>query len=223
MFRQYRKLEAGEFLLAGGDCSQGGSDSNTCVFISKTKLDIPLVYHSRGVAAQMTAAIQPVLESIFDSVGVKPTVCFERNNGGASEMERLEAMNRLGKYNLFVMPRIGQKDEGKDDTDTKKLGWDTNITTRPILLGDWLVSFNREVLGIYDEEILKEHKTFIVNKHGKPEASKGKHDDLVFGCAIGWQLYNRCDQSTDYQTANQAKFGHNYEDVNKGLKKKWNL
>ena len=222
MFRQYRKIEAGEFLLAGADCSQGGNDSNACPFISKTKLDIPLVYHSRGVAAQMTAVIHPTLEKIFDITGVKPVIGYERNNGGASEMERLDAMNRLGKYSLFIMPKIGQKPDGNKD-ETKKFGWDTNVATRPILLGDWLVAFNNKALGIYDEEIIKEHKTFIINKQGKPEASKGKHDDLVFGCAIGWQLYNRCDQSTDYQMSNQGKYGTNYENVNKGLKSKWNL
>ncbi len=221
MFKQYRKIEPQEFFLIAGDCSQGGLDFNACQFISKTKLDIPLVYHARGVASQMTSTIHPVIEKIYDTTGIKPIVCFERNNGGGSEMERLEAMNRLGKYSLFVMPQIGQiKNPIQIE---KKYGWDTNLSTRPILLGEWLVAFNGKALRIYDEETIKEHKTFIINQNGKPEASKGKHDDLVFGCAIGWQLYNRCDQSIDYQISNQAKFGSNYENVNKDLKKKWSL
>ena len=191
MFKQYREIENGEYFLISADCSQGGLDYNACQFISKTKLDIPLVYHSRGVAAQMTSAIHPVIERIFDRTSLKPIVCFERNNGGGSEMERLDAMNRLSKYELFTMPIIGQSSL---ENETKKFGWDTNTTTRPILIGDWLVAFNSKALIIYDDETIKEHKTFIINQNGKPEASRGKNDDLVISCAIGWQLFNRCSQ-----------------------------
>ena len=31
-------------------------------------------------------------------------------------------------------------------------------------------------------------RTFIVNKHGKPEAQAGAHDDLVMAAAIGWHV-----------------------------------
>ena len=134
MFRQYRVIEPGEFFVIAGDCSQGGPDYNACQFMSKSKLDIPLVYHAQGVAAQMTRAVHPVIERIYDVTGVKPTVAFETANGGASEMDTLNVLNKQGKYDLFKMPSIG-----RDDLNTsvsKILGYVTSGGTRPILVGD---------------------------------------------------------------------------------------
>lgn len=190
MLRQYREIEQGEFILIAGDCSQGGEDFNCTQFISKTKKDIPLVYHKQGVAATQTSDIHPVIEKIFDVTGIKPMVGLERNNGGASEMERLRVLNRDNKYDLFVMPDIGKIEE----QDTKLLGFTTTSLTRPILVGDAKNIVDVNGLTIYDEETIKELFWFVVNKQGKPEAMKGKHDDTVMALAVGIQMYNHCQE-----------------------------
>jgi len=188
MFKQYRKIEHGEFFLIAGDCSQGGPDYNAGQFISKTKADIPLVYHAQGVAAQMTPEIHRVAEAIHDVTGIPPVIGFERQMGGASEMERLRVLNRLNKYSLFIMPVIGQTEE----KESNKLGWDTNVLTRPILTGDMKNIVDVNGIIIYDEETIQELFWFIVNKQGKPEAMKGKNDDLVISLGVGIQMYQLC-------------------------------
>lgn len=189
MFRLYREIQLGEFIVVGGDCSQGGDDSNVSSFLSTNKLDFPLIYRSQGVAAQMTEDIHPILEWIYDKTGVKPVVAFERQNGGASEMERLKKLNRDGKYDIFIMPKIGLADDNGDDTN--QLGWNTSSSTRPILVGDWKDAVDNKIPTIYDEDFVAEHKTFITNKVGKPVASGTNHDDCVISPAIAWQLYLR--------------------------------
>lgn len=188
MFRQYRNIEKGEFIIIAGDCSQGGADDNFTQFFSKTKLDIPLVYQKKGVAAEMTTAIYPVLNRLFEVTGVKPLVAFERNNGGASEMQRLDVLNREGKYDLYKMITTGTAKTEVERT-TEKLGWDTNTATRPTMLGDWKVAFDGRLVTIYDQETLDQHKSFIVNKRGKPEAANNQRDDAVIACAIAWQIH----------------------------------
>lgn len=189
MFRQFRSLEQGELIVIGGDCSQGGLDSNWCQFMSKTKLDIPLVFEMRGVAADMTAQLYPILNKIFDITKVVPVIALERNNGGASEMTRLDVLNNQNhKYYCWRMPVFGDKDQLKA---TPKLGWDTSTLTRPIMLAEWKQAFDNHLIQIYDEETIKQHKTFVVNSQGKPEAASGKHDDAVFACAVAWQVYQR--------------------------------
>jgi hypothetical protein len=191
-FRQFRPFKAGEFIVAGGDCSQGGLDKNCTQFISKTHMDIPLVYHEHGVAAQMTSALHPILEEIHDVTGVPPCIGLERNMGGSSEMSRLEALNRLGKYTLFMMPKFGVElndDDRDEDGNTNKFGWDTNAATRPILLGDWKLAVRSKVIRIYDEETIKEHFYFIINSQGKPEAARKKHDDTVIAAAVAYQIF----------------------------------
>jgi len=198
MFKQYREIEAGEFILVAGDCSQGGADKNACHFISKTKLDIPMVYHSPGVAAQMTTDLYPVLNKIFATTHKRPMVALERNNGGASEMERLRVLNREEKYQLFVMPTIGQV----MDNQTKRLGYDMNSATRPIVVGGLKNVIDSKTFKIYDEETIQQLFWFIINRNGKPEAIRGKHDDLVMSLGIGVQLFQLCED-----TAHRIKSG----------------
>jgi hypothetical protein len=184
MFRQYRKIERGEFFLIGGDCSQGGEDSNVSQFLSKTKLDIPLVYDAQGVAASMTPQIHRVAEKLYDITGIPPVIGFERNMGGSSEMERLRVLNTKNKYSLFVMPVFGDT----EDKDTNKLGWDTNTLTRPILVGDEKNIIDVHGIGIYDKVTIQQLFWFIISRQGKPEAMKGKHDDHVISLGVAWQM-----------------------------------
>jgi len=189
MFKIYRELEKGEFFVIGGDCSQGGADYNACAFMSKTKRDFPVVYHQRGVAAQMTSDVFPVLEKIYDQTGIPPVVAFERNMGGASEMERLNVMNRYAKYKLFVMPSIGMV----ESSESNQLGYSTNASTRPILLGDFKRAIDGRSIKLYDKDTVNELYSFIVGKQGKPQAESNAHDDLIFSHAIAFQLYQQCE------------------------------
>lgn len=182
MFRLYRKIERGEFFVVFGDCAQGGEDSNFVQFLSKTRMDFPLVLQMHGVAAEMTPYLRQALEYLYDRTGVKPVVALERQMGGASEMHNLNLTNQEGKFRLYHAKR-------EDDQDKDTLGWDTNAVTRPNMLGEWLTAFNSQMFKIYDEETINQHQTFIVNKNGKPEADANTHDDAVMSCAGAYQMY----------------------------------
>lgn len=186
-FRLFRKLQPGEFIVVGGDCSQGGEDNNYTQFGSKTYSDIPLVFTMQGVASEATPFIREALNWIYKKTGVKPMIALERNNGGSSEMHTLIKTND-GNYRIYYM-----KDE-KGQPIGDKPGWDTTggvngTGTRPRMLGHWLKAFESQAITIYDEHTLAEHNTFIVAKNGKPEAAPGTHDDAVMSCAIMWQLF----------------------------------
>ena len=187
MFRLFRSIEKGEFFVVFGDTAQGGIDSNYVQFMSQTRGDIPLALQMPGVAAEMTPHLRAALEWIYDITGVKPVVALERQNGGASAMHDLITSNQYGKYTIYYM----LDEKGRR---TNKPGWDTTGTsngggTRPKMLGEWLVAFNAKLIKIYDEETLNQHATFVVNKHGKPEADTGCHDDGVMSCAGAYQLF----------------------------------
>lgn len=185
-FRLWRKIERGEFIIVTADCSQGGIDNNTASFLSKNKIDFPITYKRNGVANDMTDDLFPVLEWICDITGILPVVAFERNNGGASEMSRLDKLNMKHKYRIYTMVRPS---DAEGDNETKILGWITDSASRPQLVKDWRYAFDNHLPKLYDPEFVEEHKTFIINNQGKPEAAKGFHDDCVFAPAIAWQLY----------------------------------
>lgn len=189
--RLYRKPKQGEFYVVGGDCSQGGADSNWVQFLSKDRLDVPLVLEQQGVASDMTPVLHQTLEWLFDKTGVQPIVALERNMGGASEMERLRKLNRQDKYRLYLFRRVGSN-KGELQSDT--LGYITDAISRPTLVGDLKVAVDNQGLTIYDEETINQLSTFIVNKNGKPEAAPNTHDDAVMSLAIAWQLYQTEDK-----------------------------
>lgn len=201
MFRQYRKIEKGEFILVAVDTCSGGGDYTTAQCLSKTKIDVPLVFQSKTTTSDFLPLLVRSLEAIFEITGTKPVVAFERQNGGAFLMDRLAAMNMLGKFELFIMPTFGTTDSGE----SKRLGWDTNSATRPKMLQDLQGAVNNQLIRIYDRQTLNECLSFIIVKTSsswKAQAERKAHDDLVMALAIVWQMYQICQpakaQKKDY-------------------------
>lgn len=200
MFRQYRPLEKGEFIVAWADTSAGLGDFCACQFLSKTKIDYPLVYHSPKLATEMTDELYPVLNKIYDVTGVKPVIAYERNNGGLFEMERLATLNKEGKFTIFTMPTYGNI----DNAEPKKLGWDTNTATRPKMLSDYKEAVDKRVVRIYDKPTIEEMYSFIIVRTSasvKAQAEQNAHDDLVMSGAGAWQMYQMCEPEQEFATS----------------------
>jgi hypothetical protein len=189
-FRRYRPLKGGEFILVFADTSAGAGDYCAAQFLSKDKLDVPIVYHSKSTATDMTPLIHKELEKIYDITHTKPVIAYERNAGGVFELERLASLNRLGKYNVYQM----KANEGttKSTSSSIKLGWDTNSATRPIMLQMLKEAIDKKLLTLYDKPTINELFSFIIKQTEtawKAQAESGAHDDLVMSLAGVWQLY----------------------------------
>lgn len=189
-FRRYRQPELGEFFVVFADTAAGGLDYCATQFLSKTKLDVPLVYHSKSTATEMTPQLHIELEKIFDQTHVKPVVAYERNNGGMYELERLATLNRDGKYRIYQE----KKNVGSTDTTnvSPKLGWTTSSATRPVMLQMLKEAVDTRVLTLYDRPTVNEMFAFIVTQTSsswKAQAESGAHDDLIMALAGAWQLY----------------------------------
>jgi hypothetical protein len=177
-FRRYRQYEPKEFLVAFADTAAGGGDYCAVQFLSKTKIDIPVVYHSHVLATEMTPRVHSELETIYDKTGVQPVISYERNNGGVFELERLASLNRLGKYRIYQQKKnVGSVDSTEN---APKLGWDTNSATRPAMLSMLKEAIDSKLLKIYDKPTINEMFSFIINQTSsrwKAEAERGAHDD----------------------------------------------
>lgn len=207
-FRQFREIERGEFIVVFADTSAGGNDYNACQFLSKTKIDVPLVYHAKGIATNMTNYILPVLERIYDVTGIAPTVAYEVNNGGVFELERLATLNRNQKYTIYTQTGFGRI----DNYETERIGWSTNTATRPKMCSDLKDAIDHKVLKIYDKQTVEELFSFIVNKQGKMVAEQNSHDDLLMALAGAWQLYQ-----TEDKKPKATQGGINYKDRKWGV------
>ncbi|MFA6358591.1 MAG: hypothetical protein WCY09_08050 [Candidatus Omnitrophota bacterium] len=182
-FRQYREFKPGELIVAGGDLATGCGDYSVTQFYSKTNFDYPLVYSSFKMGTEMINVLHPVLEKIADITGFRPVVAPERNNGGVFETERLMAMNRLNKYEIFRMPTVGTGDPGR----MVKMGWDTNSATRPEMLSVLKQSIDNGIDRIYDKPTIEELYSFIIVQSSsgwKAQAERKAHDDHIMAMAI---------------------------------------
>lgn len=190
-FRRYRNYEKGEFFVVFADTAWGGTDYCAVQFLSKTRLDVPVVYHSNVLATEMTPLIHTELEKIHDTTGVKPVIAFERNNGGVAEIERLAVLNRNGKYRIYEEKTYSLADRTLEPT-KRKLGWTTSSATRPTMLSMLKEAVDNKLIRIYDKPTVTEMFSFIVNQTSsswKAQAEEGAHDDLIMALAGAWQLY----------------------------------
>ena len=186
MFKRFRPLQRGEFMIVFADTAAGGGDNCAVQFLSHKWLDVPEVYHSKVTASYMTPLLHEELTKISKVTGVPPIVAYERNNGGGFEMDRLARLNRYGDYRIYTMKNL---DPTGRLVDTGKLGWDTNTGSRPKMLQDLKDAVESNVIHVYHRQTVDEMFSFIISKTGKPEAEEGAHHDLVMALAGAWQLY----------------------------------
>jgi hypothetical protein len=201
-FRQYRKFDPGEFVLCFVDTAGEGSDWNAGHFLSKDRLDIPLVLHFEGSITDVTPEVMKALNLIKDQTGVNPVVAYETNNGGGYELRRLE---RLNKYQKYTMYQQYQQQADGEIVRIDKLGWNTNSATRPPMLIDIQDMIKNQLVKIYDPLTVDEMFSFV--KHKTPrgwraEAETGAHDDLIMALAGVWQMYQTEERPATEATAN---------------------
>jgi len=190
-FRKYRRYQKGEFFVVFADTAWGGVDYCAAQFLSKTSLDVPVVYHNKGLATEMTPLLHTELECIYDETGgVKPVIAYETNNGGTAELERLATLNRNGKYIIYQQKlNIGTTDTVERSV---RLGYTTSSATRPVMLQMLKEAIDSRVLKIYDKPTVNEMFSFIISQTSsswKAQAEQGAHDDLIMALAGAWQLY----------------------------------
>jgi len=189
-WRTYREPEPGEFFVVAADTAAGGGDFCAVHFLSKNKLDIPIVYHKKVIATEMTPVVHEMLESIYDKTGVKPVIAYERNNGGFFEMDRLSTLNRNQKYTIY-REKLNQGTK-YSESQGPKLGWTTSSATRPAMLSMVKEAVDNQLIRIYDRPTITEMFSFIevqTSTMWRAQAEKNSHDDLVMSLAIVWQLY----------------------------------
>jgi hypothetical protein len=190
MFKQWRPLNKGEFILVFVDTAGEGSDWNAGQFLSRGSLDIPITLGHEGSIVDVTPKLKDALEWVYDQTGVKPVVCYETNNGGGYELQRLERLNTYQKYTMYHQYQLNPITKKLEKSD--KLGWNTNSATRPVLLQGVEDAVNNHLVTIYNPVTVTQMFSFV--KHKTPsgwraEAESGAFDDEIMSLGGVWQLY----------------------------------
>jgi hypothetical protein len=103
-------------------------------------------------------------------------------------MELLGVLKQLGCEELF------ETQKGEDTWEpeaTESLGWRTTLVTRVWLVEGFKTALFTNAIRLNFPEIIRQARSFIKNKTGKPIHAPGKHDDLLFGAMIALQVHLR--------------------------------
>ena len=108
-------------------------------------------------------------------------IACENNNHGHAVIQKLkEIYDNLyfeGDFSKIV------------DLEKQRVGWNTNVASRPIMCGELREAITQDKEGVIDKQFYQECLTFIYNKNGKAEADHGCLDDRVIAQAIKFQLH----------------------------------
>jgi len=108
-------------------------------------------------------------------------VGVESNNHG---LTTLKAIQHEEYWNIFYTKHYDKI----ADKLTQKMGWTTNMRTKPLMI-DKLAVFIREMyLSTCDEIFINECLTYIIEDNGSTNAQVGEHDDCVMAMGIAIQL-----------------------------------
>lgn len=173
----WKEPQKGEHYAIGADVAEGLIDGDfSCGVVGDSHFDVVGMWHGH---------IDP---DLFGVELVKLAIYFngaylgvESNNHG---LTTLSSIKKLEYWNLYFTKTFDKIAE----TMTMKLGWQTNLKTKPFMI-DKLAEFIRELhLGIYSDLIIGEAFTYIIEDNGKTNAQAGTHDDTIMALAILLQL-----------------------------------
>lgn len=177
----YKEYRPGHQYGLGADVSEGiGRDSNTIVIIDYTTGEVVAVYKNNKISPDLFAyEIKNGAEKYGNCIaGV------ERNNHGHATLLKLKEIYLTD--HIFKEVKV----DTVFDTEGTKLGWHTNLATKPRIFYDLKTAIEENLIRIPDRALLIEMKVYDREELNKikadPEATN--HFDLLMACAIAWEM-----------------------------------
>jgi len=196
-FHVFKKYVPGHNYLIGNDVARGdGSDFSTSHVIDIDTLEV--VAEFRGHLAPDIFA--NLIYNVAHDYG-EAYVVVEANSFGLGT--GIDLNRKMGYTKMYFSKSIQEiyvrPYDYKIVEDETIPGFQTTKRTRPLIVNNLRSHLRDGSLRIYSKRVMAELRTFI-QKGDRPEAEKGKHDDLIMALCIA--LYVR---DTEYQTALDSK------------------
>lgn len=163
--------------VAGGDTAGDGSDRFTAFLLDNTtgQQDAMIIY-SGGSELYYTQQLY-CLGMYFNQALLGVEINFS-----TYPEKKLEEWNYP---RLFIREK---PDDSRGELVDYKLGWRTDMRTRPLILAELQTILRDNTDLIRSVEMLRECMTFIRNDDMRPEAAEGEHDDMVMAAAIAYHI-----------------------------------
>ena len=170
----YKHPEVGRPYVIGGDTAEGGIDFCAAQVLDNVTGEQVATIHINGTDLDIFAKELFALGHYYNEALIGVEINFD--------LHVTKELSRLGYYKQYrreVFDEISK-------TTQRKYGFRTTQTTRGPIIDETVRIVREEIHLLNDIGTLEEMLYFIRNpkKHGKPEADKNRHDDLIMAFAI---------------------------------------
>lgn len=219
----YREKEPGEEFQIGVDPSEGAEDFSVIKAVSK--------WHGDEIAS-FSKRLQPdLLAYQIDKMGrflsrgdLYPKVVLEVNGIGLATLNELQHLNYPDIY-------IREIHDHHSKIMTKKLGWLTTHTSKPLLIGHFQDLLGKKFPKIRDKQTIEEMKTFVYSPEASKRgmgAEKGFYDDRIMAMMLAyWDIKGEKVEGSDQivvrpqETREQGELLHIEDWIDQPRQKKW--
>lgn len=170
----YREKQDSEYYYIGADVGMGVRDGDWSVAI--------VLDSQKRMVAKYRAQVHPdYFATILNYLGLyynTARLIVESNNHGILTCHQLAKEFNYQNFYTEV-----QHDK-ETDKETVKLGFHTNVRTKPMIIDELRAAMRENEIEIPDRTVLREMMTYIVTESGKMEADASCHDDCVMALAL---------------------------------------
>jgi len=182
--RVFERFDKKETYVVGADVAEGvRKDYSVGVMLNARTRNVVATIRGHWKPYEFAHKLNDLCKMYHDTKSVMPLLSVERNNHGHAVL--LELDKHIQYPNLY-------------HHDDEKLGWRTDLVSRPIMINAFIHAVENNYLIINDLNILQECLVLIDN-NGKIEAAEGRHDDGIVACAIALQMVLRFGSSDLYE------------------------
>jgi hypothetical protein len=178
----YRERDPAATYYIGADVSVGIKDPDSSDWCVAQVLD-----NEKRQVAMWRGQVTPdhyahVLKALGEHYNLA-MIAPERNGHGLLVCVRL--WKDLNYGNCFMDLKEGQM----ADRETLDIGFQTNVSSKPLIIDKLRGEVRERQIAIYDQTTLSEMLSFVVTESGKMEAEQGTYDDTVMALAIANHIH----------------------------------
>ena len=178
MIKIYEQPKHHGFYVLGGDTAGDGSDFFTGTMLDNTTGKRVATLHAK-VDADIYTWQMYCLGIYYNQALASIEINF--NTFPVIELKRLKYPHQYIREEYDSIPKKMQE----------KFGWKTDRNTRPLIISEEQSIVKDHIELFTDIETIDEMLTFIYDENMRPDATEGKHDDLLFSDMIAqatrWQ------------------------------------
>lgn len=170
----YKQHDPGETYYIGADISMGvrGGDWSVAQVLDSQKRQVAI--YRAHVHPDYFATVLYHLGMYYNTARIIP----ENNNHGILTCTRLA--KDMAYPNVYFTTDVDKLTE----KETVKIGFTTNVKTKPLIIDQLRASLREQELQLYDKITIRELMTYIANETGGMEAEQGCFDDCVISLAL---------------------------------------